>query len=1152
MPLQFIMGSSGSGKSHRLYQRVIRESLENPRKNYIVIVPEQFTMQTQKDMVVLHPNHGIMNIDVVSFQRLAHRVFEEVGGNHRLVLEETGKNLIIRKAAGEKKEELQLLGKHLKKLGYINELKSVISEFMQYDIGTEQLGELADSLQGKGQLYGKLKDIALVYEAFREFLADRYITTEEMLEVLCRVIDQSAYIKNSVLAIDGFTGFTPVQQKLLEKLLLLSQQVIITVTIDPAESPYCMDGEHQLFYLSKKTVSSLHRLALETGAGREEDILIQSEAPYRLKENPPLAFLERAIFRYTGEVYGKEQDAVTLNCARNPEQELRLAAGEIKRLVREENYRYQDIAVVTGDTNVYLYYAAKVFESYEIPLFLDHKRSILLNSFIEYVRAALQTVEQNFSYESVFRYLRSGLTNLNPEEIDLLDNYAVAMGIRRKSQWKRKWVRKYRGLEEDELEKINKSREKVIAGFASFQKISPEKKTEVLELSACLARFLSENRLQWKLKCYEEQFVREGNGALAKEYAQVYKAVIDLLDKIVSLIGEEAFTVKEYMDLLDAGFAEVKIGVIPPSMDCVVVGDMERTRLAHIKALFIVGLNDGVTPKKPDGGGILSEPDRELLASKQLELAPTARQQMYIQKLYLYLTFTKPAEKLYLSFSKVTMEGKSIRPSYLVNTVQKLFSKLVCRDWEEQEMKEQEIREIAAADHGVTSLIDGLVRYREGKTDPQWLELFRWYEKQPAWKDRTDRLVDACFYQNTERSMGKAAAKALYGNVLENSVTRLERYAACAYAHFLTYGLRLSERLEYKFAAVDMGNLFHQALEIFSNKLKRNRQDWFHISKQDQERLIAEAVEECVNQQDSTVLYSSARNEYLITRMKRILNRTVWALCEQLKKGEFIPDRYEQSFGAAEASAAVNVKLTEEESMKLLGRIDRIDICEKEEGLYVKVLDYKSGTTQFSLPELYHGLQMQLPVYLNAAMELEQKLHPEKKVLPAGIFYYSIKDLFVEDEGETEQALEQKLLKNLRMNGLVNSRIDVIKWMDGEIEKRSDVLPVTLKKDGNVDKKSSVASAEQFSRLSQFVNRKMEQIGREILEGNVEINPYEMDKKSACDRCLYHGVCGFDPKIRGYQKRRLKKFDTDTVWEKLGKEEESNGNELDEGPEKGH
>lgn len=1103
-------------------------------------------MQTQKDIVMLHPNHGIMNIDVVSFQRLAHRVFEEVGGNHRIVLEETGKNLIIRKVAGEKKEELYLLGKHLKKPGYINELKSVISEFMQYNIGMEKLEELVESLEGKGQLYGKLKDIALIYQAFREFLADRYITTEEMLEVLSRVIKKSAYIRNSVLALDGFTGFTPVQTVLLEKLLIYSDKMMVTVTIDPKELSGQPKEEHQLFYLSRKTVDSLVKLAEKTGCGQEESIYLSSAVPYRLKENPPLAFLERTIFRYSREVYEKEQDAVRLLCARNPEQELKLAAGEIKRLVREENYRYQDIAVVTGDTNVYLYYAAKVFESYEIPLFLDHKRSILLNSFIEYVRAALQTVEQDFSYESVFRYLRSGLTGLRPEEIDLLDNYAVAMGIRRKSQWKKKWIRKYRGMEEAELERVNESREKVIGEFAAFQKISPAKSAEVLDLSSCLYQFLSENHLQWKLKCYEEQFTREGNGALAKEYAQVYKAVMDLLDKVVSLIGKEALTVREYMELLDAGFAEVKIGVIPPSMDRVVVGDMERTRLGHIKALFIVGLNDGVTPKKSDGGGILSEPDRELLKAKQVELAPTVRQQMYIQKLYLYLTFTKPSKRLYLSYSKVTMEGKSIRPSFLVTTVQKLFSKLVCEDREESGLLEQEI---ATAENGVERLIKGLIQYREGNTDKKWLELFRWYQSRPLYKERTKRLIDACFYKNTESSMGRAAARALYGSVLENSVTRLEQYAACAYAHFLSYGLKLSKRLEYQFAAVDMGNLFHQALETFSNKLKQNHLDWFEISKQEQERLVSEAVAECVNAQESTVLYSSARNEYQIERVKRILNRTVWALCEQLRKGEFKPDRYEQPFGMMEA---VNFQLSEEEKIKLLGRIDRIDICEKENELYVKVLDYKSGGTQFSLSELYHGLQMQLLVYLNAAMELEQKLHPDKSVLPGGIFYYNIKDPFVEEEGEEESGLEQKILKNLRLNGLVNSRIDVIRWMDKEVEKRSEVLPVSLKKDGNVDKKSSVATAEQFLGLSSLVNSKIEQIGKEILEGSVEINPYELDSKSACDYCSYRGICGFDGKIEGFQKRRLKKFDTDTIWEKLGKEKESDGNELDRGPEKGH
>ena len=426
MALQFVFGNSGAGKSHYLYQRIVNTSMEHPEKNYLVIVPDQFTMQTQKDLVMMHPQKGIMNIDVLSFGRLAHRIFEEVGGNDRIILDDTGKNLVLRKIAGDYEDELKVLRGNLKKYGYIGEMKSLLSEFAQYDVDLEAIEHVAERAGKESSLYWKLQDISKVYQGFQEYLEGNYITNEEMLDVLCQVVAQSEILRDSVIALDGFTGFTPVQEKLLRELLHICQDVIVTVTIDGREDPYVLKHNYQLFAMSKQTVTSLVKIAKEERILIRDAITLYENPPYRFRENEAMAFLERNIFRYSQNVFTKKQNSIHLHCGRNPKEEAEYVMGEIRRLVRTKGYRYREIAVIAGDVSAYADYIEKMAEVYEVPIFMDHKRSVLLNSFVEYIRSLLAMIEQNFTYEAVFRFLRTGFVQFQNEEIDELENYVIA------------------------------------------------------------------------------------------------------------------------------------------------------------------------------------------------------------------------------------------------------------------------------------------------------------------------------------------------------------------------------------------------------------------------------------------------------------------------------------------------------------------------------------------------------------------------------------------------------------------------------------------------------------------------------------------------------------------------------------------------------
>ncbi|MDO4452028.1 PD-(D/E)XK nuclease family protein [Faecalimonas sp.] len=1109
MSLQFIFGSSGAGKSHYLQQYIVEKSMENPTGNYFVIVPEQFTMQTQKDLVMAHERKGIMNIDVLSFGRLAHRIFEEVGGNQRTILDDTGKSLILRKIAGDNEGELKVLRGNLKKHGYIGEVKSVLSEFAQYNIDVETLDKMAENAEEGTYFQWKLKDIAKVYEGFSKYLSDKYITNEELLDVLCNVIGKSELLKDSVIAFDGFTGFTPVQDKVMKELLHVCKKVIVTVTIDEKENPYTFTHPYQLFALSKRMVTGLVSLAKEERTEIDDAVCLPQNPPYRFRENPSMTFLEKHLFRYTTESFSKEQDSISLHCAKMPKDEVAFVMQEIRRLVRVKGYRYRDIAVIAGNISTYADYMEKTAKMYDVPIFMDYKRSVLLNSFVEYIRSLLAMAEKNLTYESVFRFLRTGLTGFSREDIDILENYVIAMGIKGYKKWDEKWIRTYKGLSEEELGKVNEIRSAFVEKIQDVMGVLKKRRKTVKEITLALHSFFVQEKLQEKLVEYEERFQEKNEPALAKEYAQIYRIVIEIFDKFIELLGEEYLPLKEYCDLLDAGFEEAKVGVIPPAIDEVIVGDMERTRLKEIKVLFFVGANDVFIPGNMSGNGLLSEQDRKVFEANKVPLAPNGKEKLYIQKFYLYMNLTKPSDKVYISYSKVSGEGKSIRPAYFLQDLKRLYPLIHVQEEEAKKFTEIELTKKA----GISYIISGLQRRREEITD-EWLELYMSYRKDKDWERVIDNLIEAGFYKMPEDRLSRKMAEKLYGEKIEGSVTRLERFSACAFAHFLSYGLRLKERKEYLFEAVDLGNIFHRAIEIFSRNLVKSGYTWTTLPEETAEEMIEESVEMSITDYGNTVLYSSARNEYMITRIKRMMKRTVWALAKQLEKGDFVPSGYEVSFGK--------------------GKIDRIDIYETDKKVYVKVIDYKTGTKTFSLASLYHGLQLQLAMYMNMAVELERRKQPDKEVVPAGLFYYQLKDPII-DKVE-EEKWEETVLSKLRLDGIVNADEEVINHLDKKFTGSSLAIPVGKNKNGSLSKSSKAFSETDFAIISQYVDKEIREIEERMQEGEIDVAPYEMGTSHGCDFCQFKGVCHFDEKIEGCAYRKLRKLSDEEVLKKMTEE----------------
>lgn len=1154
MSLQFIFGNAGSGKSDYLYTTVLEQAQKYPDKNFLIIVPEQFTMQTQRELVQRQKKHAIMNVDVLSFARLAYRVFDELGKQELVVLEETGKNLVLRKVAEQKKQELRILGANMNKMGYVGEVKSLISEMTQYNVTPDELEQFLNKDVVSQTLKLKLSDVLTMYRGFREYLKGRYITAEEVLTLLCDVADESKILKDSVIVFDEFTGFTPIQNQLLEKLLTIADKIMISVTMDKREDFYHSKGIHELFAMSKKTVQTVMRMAQDLYVEIENPHILESGEKKRYKNAPALYFMEQNLFRPFAKKWNGDTENLSIYMLKEPWEEMCFVAREITQLVRERGYRYRDIAVVTGDVPGYAHYVPEIFQQYEIPYFIDQTRNILFHPFIECLRSALEVVEYDFSYESIFRFLRCGLAEriivdsvlsenvenaenrecqgiesrtLTAEDIDLLENYIIARGIRGHKKWKKRWI--FRKKEEEfsdeerkEQQHLNEIRESIASVFEPLFEAFKGNEHTVEEQTYALYRFICTLHTEEQLKKKEEEFF-ESDPVKAQEYAQIYKIVMDLLDKVSSLLGEEKISIREYGDILDAGFSAAKVGTIPPGNDRVMIGDIERTRLNHIKVLFFVGVNDGVVPKKESAGSIISQFEREKMAQYDLELAPGARERVFIQKFYLYLNMTKPSDLLYVTFSKIGANGKAMRRSYLIGTLLAMFSEISVKEWKEEER----LKPLTPAS-SVPLLVEGLQQAAEQKAQEEhWKALAKWYFLDGTYKHELEQLLQAAFFTHTDDVIGYAVTRALYGTTLRNSVTRLERFAACAFAHYLDYGLMLKERETQEFAGMDMGNIYHDALEFFAERVKQSEYTWFDMPQELQSQWIEESMEDAILGCRDAGIFEDAKNRYLVERMKATMRRTVWALVTQIQKGNFEPSEFEVTFSHTDNLNAIQFSLGDDEKMRLRGRIDRVDVCEKEDKVYVKIIDYKSGNTKFSLLNLYYGLQLQLVVYLNAAMELIGKKYPGKEIEPAGIFYYHINDPIVEGNGtESDEEIRQAVLEQLKPGGLVNEKPEIYRAMDNNFSGASSVIPVSLKTDGTLKATSKTVSTEQFHTMSSYVNQVLEQTGRKILDGEVSVNPYRLENDSGCDFCPYHTICGFDMRMPGFSYRKLKKFDS--------------------------
>lgn len=1129
MALQFWFGASGSGKSIGTGKAMIEEAMKHPENNYFMIVPDQFTMQTQKQMVKMHPDGGILNIDVLSFGRLSHRIFEEVGKDDRLVLDDTGKCLLLRKVAEKEKTRIPVLAAGLKNPGYIQEVKSVLSEFMQYGLKPSDVKEMASFAKEKRPLSLKLEDLGIIYEAFLKECEAHFITKEETLDLLTQRLPISDIVKRSTFVFDGFTGFTPIQNKVIAQLLACAKDVIVTLEMDHRYSPYRLEGEDFLFHLTRQTVYSLQKLAQECNVSMKEDVMLDEVPVKRFENNPELAHLERNLFREESTEYTEECHSLKIVKAANVRQECALMCASMFELIREKGYRYRDIAVVTGDMGKYEQALRREFTKYQVPYFMDTTKSLLSNPFVAYLRNAIAVIKQGFRYQDVFRFLRTGMTDMARDDVDRLENYVRARGLKGYGMWSREFVHTHKESagNQDELALLNELREQVLH---LFYDLYAQVKTEGLPaVTWCklFYEFCVAGDLQRKLERYADFFEEQDDLSAAVEYRQIYRLIMELFNQIAELLGDDVLSLQEFSDILDAGFAEIRVRSIPQGVDLLVVGDIERTRLKSIKALFFLGVNDGNIPQSGGNGGLISDLDREFLLGFGRELAPTPQAQMFIEHLYLYMNLTKPADVLYLSYAAMEDDGSGLRPAYLIAEIKKLFPSLreeICIEG----------RPVLALQDAKERIAVLLCEYATGNMpEEKQKEFFALYGDLSAREECREwlaELTEAAFITYKPTPLEQKLAEDLYGRIMECSISSLECFAACHYAHFLSYGLKLKPREEYGFAQLDMGNVMHDILQSFGKALEKQGLDWADIEKETMDSFIDAAVNEVSTSYGGAILKDSAKHLYFINQLKRIVRRTISTLQEQLRHGTFRPVAFEKEFR--------HIYDFDQEGQKkgqllLRGRIDRIDTCVQEDEIFVKVVDYKSGNHAFDLNMLYYGVALQLAVYLGQTVKNMQAANPEKAVVPAAMLYYRTVDPLLNTEAAmSPEESEEEILKELNNTGAVSARAGIVEALDEGLEGKSMVIPAS-KKNGEVKLSDTVFDPVFLNAVLDFARNKTISLAEEIVQGRIDIHPLEMTGVDACEYCVYKGACGFDRKIPGYDKCRPVMKDKDELKDEI-------------------
>ena len=1087
MALRIIYGRAGTGKSEFCYNEI--SNLINTEKKIYIITPEQFSFTAEKKLMNKIPSGATFNAEVITFSRMAYRVLNEVGGLTSTGLTKSGKAMLIYSILNSQKNNLKFLNKSDDN---IEVCLNAISEFKKHGISVETLNKEIYNTQNR-YLQAKLKDITTIYKKFEEQIIGKYIDDTDLLTILAEKLEETDMFKDSLIYIDEFAGFTSQEYDIIEKLLKCAKKLTITACTDEISTNSNPDTD--IFYSNKVTLTRV--LELIGNNKKIEKVKLEKTKRFKQKE---LEHLEKNLYNNQYKKYNKEPENISIFLAQNQYSEIENIAKDIVKKVRDKKYRYRDIAIITKDIETYSSQIRAIFNKYSIPVFIDEKRTLSQSPIIQYVLALLEVINKNWSHESAFNYIKTGFLKIENEDIFKLENYCIKWGIKHN-----KWLKQFKyGITEEsqkqEIDRINEIRKQIIQPVENLKKNMQKEKTAEA-ISRYLYDFLIEQEIEKILYEKIESLENLGFIDIANEYKESYNVFINLLDEITTIFKDDNITFEKYVNLLKIGLKNSGLGKIPEVADQIIVGDVDRSRSHKVKDIYIIGLNDGAFPRVNNDEGFLNDNDRDILKNDGIELAKGTIDKLYEDNFNIYKTFATAEENLSISYSSTDQEGKSLRPSILIPKIKRVFPKI-----KEKSDVIVNKAEILTKKTTYEKLINNINRIKCGETiDPIWYSVYNYYIKDKEWRQKLEKDLKGLNYTNLPEQITQKNIDRLYGNTLTTSVSKLEKYRSCPFSYYLQYGLNLKEKDQLKVQSLNTGTFMHETIDQFFRKIQQENLSLEKIGEEQIKELVDEIINENLSLNKNYIFTSSAKYKLLVSRLKRIVTKSLKYIIETLIQSQFNILGTEIEFNKKGKYKPIVIDLENNKKVEIIGKIDRIDIGKNEDGKYLRIIDYKSSIKNIDLNEVYEGIQIQLLTYLDAACK-------EEEAMAAGVLYFSLIDQMIKSDRQiSKEEIEEKIKANYRMKGLILADIKVVKMHDKTLSNgASKLVPAYVDKSGNLSKKTNGITKEQFEDLQKYINKTIKEISKEILKGKIELKPYYKKGTTPCKYCSYKAICGFN------------------------------------------
>ena len=1162
MALRFLLGRSGTGKTSFILDEIRGKLAENPEGSPIIyLVPDQMTFLSEYKLIKTPGLAGMIRAQVFSFSRLAWRVLQETGGMSRIHLDSVGVNMLIRKIIEEKKDELKMFRRSADKQGFVAQIEQILTEFKRYCIQPDELHHFWEhSSAQESAIQDKLHDLELIYQSFEDELIGKYLQSEDYFTLLIEKMADSSYIADAEIYVDGFYSLTPQELLIIEAMMKNGCKVTVALTLD---QPYTQapPDNLELFRQTGTTYFHIYQTALQLGVSIEEDKILTGTG--RFSESLALKHLEQNFTVRPVRTFDEQAD-ITISQAVNRRAEVEGVARTILKLVRNQDYRFKEIAILVRNSESYRELLQTVFRDYQIPLFIDAKRTMLHHPLIELIRSTLEILTTNWRYESVFRAIKTELLfplesnhDFMREKVDRLENYVLSRGIKGK-QWtsKDRWTyRRFRGLELEERLQTDKERQledelNELKQLFTEPLLKLSRRIKRAETARALAEafylYLEELHVPEQLDKLRIAAEQRGDLVLAREHEQSWNAVVDLLDQFVELLSEEKLSLESFATIIEAGLESLHFSLVPQALDQVLVANLDLSRLDDVKAAFIIGLNDGVLPGKTVTEGVFSDQDREELLARGLEVAPSSKVRLFDEEFTAYKAFSTASHSLYLSYPLADEEGKALLASPYLKRVRDVIPHIHEHFYtnDPSDLLPSEQANFAVnIDVALSYLTAQLqLKKRNYPVHALWWEVYNALMDDELVKQEAVRVLSSLFYENKAKKLSSDTTKQLYGENIVASVSRMEMFNSCPFSHFAAHGLKLQKRQIFRLDAPDIGEMFHGALKMISDYVNEHDISWASLTKQQCLALAKKAVEMLAPKLQNQILLSSNRHHYLKRKLENVIGRATLVLSEQAKWSGFAPIGLELGFGKNGTLPPLSFTLQNGTKMELMGRIDRVDQAKEGDEIFLRVLDYKSSEKDLNLTEVYYGLALQMLTYLDIVVTHSRSL-VGTKAMPAGVLYFHVHNPVIKSNGMLSlDQIEEEIFKDFKMKGLVLGDHDVIQLMDQSLEigasSKSNIIPASFKKDGTLSATSKIASYEEFSLLQKHVRHVYENAGNKMVDGDVEIAPYKLKDRTSCTFCSFKSVCQFDQSLEDNQYRKLAEKKQKEVLEMLRGEAE--------------